>query len=236
VKTLCIETSTNVCSTALTENDKILFSEIEYKANSHSALLTVLIEKITKKSGIELSQIDAVAVSSGPGSYTGLRIGVSTAKGICYALDKPLIAVSSLRILAERAIMMYKEIIKQENLTLCPMIDARRMEVYTTFFNQNSEQIDEIKALIINSDTFLSFLEKQKIAFFGNGVEKCKEVIKHKNAFFLDDVEPLASAMILPVNQLFNENNFEDTAYFEPFYLKDFIATIPKKNDKILYN
>jgi len=229
MKILCIETSTNVCSTALIVNGKMLFSEIEHKANSHSAILTILIDNITKKAKIDLHEIDGVAVSSGPGSYTGLRIGVSTAKGICYALDKQLVAVSSLRVLTEQAIIMYKEIIEKENLLLCPMIDARRMEVYTTLFNQNSEQIDEIKALIITPDSFSTLLEKEKIAFFGNGAAKCKEIIKHKNAFFLDEVEPLASAMVLPVNQLFNEKRFEDIAYFEPFYLKDFIATIPKK-------
>ena len=175
-----------------------------------------------------MKEIDAVAVSSGPGSYTGLRIGVSTAKGICYALDKPLIAISSLRILSEQAALIYNEFVNKEIITFCPMIDARRMEVYTTLFNQNLEQIAEIKAQIITPDTFSSLLENQKIAFFGNGASKCKEVIQSNNALFLDEVYPLASAMSQPAFKFFNESHFEDVAYFEPFYLKDFIATIPK--------
>jgi len=232
-KILCIETSTNICSTALTENGQVIFSETEYSANSHAELLTVLIEKMMKNANMELSETDAVAVCCGPGSYTGLRIGISTAKGICYALDKPLIAVLSLHILAKQALLMHNNLIINENMLLAPMIDARRMEVYTALFDNQLNQINEIQAQIITSDTFSPFLEKQKIAFLGNGAAKCKKTITHKNAFFYDDIFPLASAMALPAQKLFEKKCFEDTAYFEPFYLKDFIATIPK--NKVFY-
>ncbi|MDR2926673.1 MAG: tRNA (adenosine(37)-N6)-threonylcarbamoyltransferase complex dimerization subunit type 1 TsaB [Cytophagaceae bacterium] len=227
-KILCIETSTDVCSAALVENGKLRISTEEYVANSHAALLTVLIEKMMNKADMKLTDIDAVAVSSGPGSYTGLRIGISTAKGICYAADKPLIALISLRILVEQACLMHG-IVNSEDILLCPMIDARRMEVYTTLFDNTLNQLDEIKAEIITPESFSSQLEKQKVAFFGNGAAKCKEVIQHPNAIFLDNIFPLASAMALPAHQTFLESRFEDTAYFEPFYLKDFIATMPKK-------
>jgi tRNA threonylcarbamoyladenosine biosynthesis protein TsaB len=227
-KILCIETSTNVCSVALTEKGKVLFSEEEFSANSHAAMLTVLIERIMKRAGIEINEIDAVAVSSGPGSYTGLRIGVSTAKGICYALDKPLIAVSSLYIIAQQALLMHNDILNNDNILLCPMIDARRMEVYTALFDKNLNNIEDISAKIINADSYSALLEKQKIAFFGNGSTKCKALISNDNAIFIDNIYPVASAMAMSVYKKFNDNHFEDTAYFEPFYLKDFIATTPK--------
>ena len=227
-KILCIETSTNVCSAAMTDNGNLLFTEVEYSANSHASILTILIEKVMKKSKIEFCEIDAVAVSSGPGSYTGLRIGVSTAKGICYAINKPLIAITSLQIVTQQALKIHNDAIKAENLLLCPMIDARRMEVYTAIFDANISQIEEIKAEIITVESFSTLLEKQKIAFFGDGAQKCKDVIQNKNAIFWEEIYPLASAMAEPAQVLFNENCFEDTAYFEPFYLKDFIATVPK--------
>ncbi|MCL2074186.1 MAG: tRNA (adenosine(37)-N6)-threonylcarbamoyltransferase complex dimerization subunit type 1 TsaB [Marinilabiliaceae bacterium] len=233
-KILCLETSTSVCSVALTDNGKLLFSEVEHSANSHSALLTVLIEKIIKQAKMEMSQIDAVAVSSGPGSYTGLRIGVSTAKGICYALQKPLIAITSLRILAQQAIILNKELLKEGKMLLCPMIDARRLEVFTALFDDNLNQIEEISAKIINSTSFTSLLEKQKIAFFGDGASKCKDIIQNKNAIFLENIHPLASAMATIAETLYHKNKFEDIAYFEPFYLKDFIAIAPK--NKVLAN
>ena len=225
---LSIETSTNVCSVALSENDKVLFSEVEYAANSHAALLTVLIERMMKKASMDMNVIDTVAVSSGPGSYTGLRIGVSAAKGICYALKKPLIAINSLRILAQQAVLTKSEAFDSEDILLCPMIDARRMEVYSTLFDKELNQIEDIKAEIIDSSSYSSILEKRKIVFVGNGSGKCKEVIQHPNAVFQDDIYPLASAMTMPAYAAFNRNQFEDVAYFEPFYLKDFIATVPK--------
>ena len=226
---LSIETSTNVCSVSLSENDKVLFSEVEYTANSHAALLTVLIERMIKKAEMSMNVIDAVAVSSGPGSYTGLRIGVSTAKGICYALGKPLIAINSLQILAQQAVLTKSDTFDSSDILLCPMIDARRMEVYSTLFDNELNQIEDIKAEIIDSLSYSSLLEKRKIVFIGNGSGKCKKIIQHPNAVFQDDVYPLASAMVLPAYTAFTKNQFKDVAYFEPFYLKDFIATIPKK-------
>ena len=225
---LSIETSTNVCSVALSEHEKVLLSEIEYTANSHAALLTALIERMMKKAGMDMNVIDAVAVSSGPGSYTGLRIGVSTAKGICYALGKPLIAINSLRILAQQAIIAKCETLDYQDTLLCPMIDARRMEVYSTLFDSELNQIEDIRAEIIDTSSYWSILEKRKIVFAGNGSGKCKDVIQHHNAVFQDDVYPLASAMAMPAYVAFTKNQFEDVAYFEPFYLKDFIVTVGK--------
>ena len=225
---LSIETSTNVCSVALSENEKLLFSEVEYTANSHAALLTSLIERMMKQTELNMNVIDAVAVSSGPGSYTGLRIGVSTAKGICYALGKPLIAINSLRVLAQQAIIAKCETLDYPDILLCPMIDARRMEVYSTLFDNELNQTEDIKAEIIDSSSYSSILEKRKIVFVGNGSGKCKDIIQHPNAVFQDDVYPLASAMALSAYTAFTKKQFEDVAYFEPFYLKDFIATVAK--------
>jgi tRNA threonylcarbamoyladenosine biosynthesis protein TsaB len=221
-----IETSTNVCSVALSENESCIFSKSNGDGMSHAALLSVFIAEaleVLKETG---KKLDAVAVSSGPGSYTGLRIGVSTAKGLCYGLDIPLIAVSTLEILTAQAL---NKIENKENALFCAMIDARRMEVYAAFYNAKGEIKREISADIITSDSYIELLANQPVYFFGNGAEKCKSTITHPNARFIDNLIPLAENMIAFAEKSYNEKQFVDTAYFEPFYLKEFQTTTPKK-------
>ncbi len=233
---LLLETSTKVCSVAVSKKDRVVKAIEENSfAFSHSSKLTVFIQKVVEESGISMQKIDAVAVSHGPGSYTGLRIGTSVAKGLCYALDIPLISVDTLK--AMSAVMLESKggfIKKDDNILLCPMIDARRMEVYNAVFDYNLKQIKPVGADIINSNTFEELLKKNIIYFFGDGSAKCKKVINASNAFFYDDVLPSAKGMPALAFNKFYKQQFEDTAYFEPFYLKDFIAGKPKV--KGLYN
>ncbi len=225
---LNIETSTNVCSASLSDNGKIIDILENMDDRAHASTLTVFIEQLLEKNNIKCSSLDAIAVSEGPGSYTGLRIGVSTAKGICYAVNKPLIAVNTLTTMA----IMAKESVPkiEQNSLLCPMIDARRMEAYTSIFDVNLNLIQKTKAEIVDEETYLPLLEKHKMYFFGNGADKFKEVIKHKNAIFIDDIYASAKHMGTIADEHFNHSNFKDVAYFEPFYLKDFVATTSKKN------
>lgn len=228
---LSIETSTKVCSVCLSEDNKIIAKKELYEANSHATHLTVFIKELFEElQGYSLKNIDAIAVSSGPGSYTGLRIGVSVAKGICYALDKKLIAITSLETLAH-SVFSNAESAKliEQGAWVCPMIDARRMEVYTTFFNSSMEMQQAISAEIIEEDSFKAIFDKQKVVILGDGSHKCKEILQHKNITFIDDAAPLASNMIFIAHTKYNNEEFEDVAYMEPFYLKDFIATTPKK-------
>jgi tRNA threonylcarbamoyladenosine biosynthesis protein TsaB len=200
-----------------------------YEANSHAAHLTVLIEQFFEENMIiPKNDLDAIAVCSGPGSYTGLRIGVSTAKGICYALDKPLIAIDSMQVLTYPVV--YKEW-EQSNLPMlfCPLMDARRMEVYTALFDDQLNIQETTSAKIVDEESFVEILKTNKVVFFGNGTEKCKEVIKSTNAIFVDNVHPLAKNLAPLAEKSFALGKFEDVAYFEPFYLKDFVATTPKK-------
>jgi tRNA threonylcarbamoyladenosine biosynthesis protein TsaB len=177
--------------------------------------------------------MDAVAVSKGPGSYTGLRIGVSTAKGIAYALDLPLLSSGTLENMAQGAASHteIQTLISDygNSLLLCPMLDARRMEVYSAFFTPALKLIRPVSADIVDADSFGDLLENKQVCFFGNGSEKCKQVLLHPHAHFVSGIHPSASHMIKPVLERYAANNFEDVAYFEPFYLKDFIATTPKK-------
>jgi len=228
---LCIETSTTICSVALTRNGEVVAARQENEGNSHANRLTVLTEELFKDSSVnmEMSDIDAVAVSSGPGSYTGLRIGVSTAKGICFALGKPLIAIPSLSVLAFPVVQSLGSLKNNEDAWFCPMIDARRMEVYAAMYDSGMEQRKETSADIIDNESYAEILNSRKVFFFGNGAAKCKETLTHPNAFFPEDEGPLARNMAQPAAEAWNNNQFEDVAYFEPFYLKDFIATIPKK-------
>ena len=228
---LCIETSTNICSVALTRDKEILAARQENEGNSHANRLTILTEQLfyDPAVSIDMEDIDAVAVSSGPGSYTGLRIGVSTAKGICFALDKPLIALPSLSVLAWPVVQNMADGQADNNSWFCPMIDARRMEVYTAMFDQNMEMQRETHADVIDEESYRSILDARKVFFFGNGAEKCKDTLTHPNACFTMDDGPLARYMATLAFDAYENENFEDVAYFEPFYLKDFIATIPKR-------
>ncbi|MGQ1889389.1 tRNA (adenosine(37)-N6)-threonylcarbamoyltransferase complex dimerization subunit type 1 TsaB [Thermophagus sp. OGC60D27] len=228
---LCIETSTSVCSTALVKDGEVIAARQNNEGNSHATQLTLLIQDLFNDSAVipDISDIDAVAVSSGPGSYTGLRIGVSTAKGICFAMDKPLIAVSSLAILAWPVVQQRVVDDSESDPWYCPMIDARRMEVYTAMFDQNMVQQRNTSADIIDQNSYQDILEQRKVFFFGNGAGKCKDSLGHSNAVFLDDEGPLARNMATMANDSWLRRRFEDVAYFEPFYLKDFIATTPKR-------
>ncbi len=222
-----IETSTTVCSVNLAENGIKIIGKETNEQNAHSKVLTVFIEELFKEINLKVNNIDAVAVSKGPGSYTGLRIGVSAAKGIAFAAGKPLISVSTLQNMAWGARNL---LTPEQDVLYAPMIDARRMEVYTQLFNNNINHINEINAKIIDDQSFIKELENHKIYFFGDGAAKCKSAIKHKNALFIDDLHPSADFMISYSEKAFQDSKFEDVAYFEPFYLKDFVATIPRKN------
>lgn len=194
-----------------------------FKAQSHATLLGVFVNEIMDFVRENNLTLDAVSVSSGPGSYTGLRIGVSQAKGLVFGLDVPLIAIPTHQIMAH----MVKHRVEKDAL-LCPMIDARRMEVYATFFDTSLNVIRETSADIVDENSYRDLLDTKKVVFFGNGSDKCKSVITHPNAMFLADVHPLASGMIPLAEKAFGEKKFEDAAYFEPFYLKEFVATIAK--------
>jgi len=223
---LHIETSTNVCSVALSENGACLFSKSNAEGMNHAALLSVFIAEALEVLKPTNRKPDAVAVSSGPGSYTGLRIGVSTAKGLCYGYDIPLISISTLEVLTAQALRTVKD--AGESL-FCPMIDARRMEVYAAVYNAKGEMKREISADIIDADSYHEILADQPVYFFGNGADKCKTTLTHPNARFIDDMVPLAENMIPLAGVAFAEKRFEDVAYFEPFYLKEFHTTAPKK-------
>jgi tRNA threonylcarbamoyladenosine biosynthesis protein TsaB len=220
---LNIETATKNCSVSLSENDKILaLIELNEGQFSHAEKLHTFILEVLKRSVKSMDNIDAISVSKGPGSYTGLRIGVSAAKGLCFALDKPMISVPTLTSLANAIKINEGEII-------IPLLDARRMEVYSAVFDANHTQISDTKAEIIDETSFLEFLNKGKVHFLGDGAEKCKEIIKHKNAVFHDNYYPSTKEMVNISFLKYTKKEFEDVAYFEPYYLKDFIAIKPKK-------
>lgn len=224
---LNIETSTQVCSVSISLNGDIVAFKESNDEKSHAKLLTIFIDQLLKEQSYSIENFDAIAISKGPGSYTGLRIGVSTAKGLCYAKDIPLIAINTLQSMANG-------IIQQGNYSdkdiIVPMIDARRMEVYSAFFNQKSEFIRDVKAEIIDENSYQEVLQKNRMIFFGDGSEKIKSVIKHENAVFIEDMNPSSRYMSTLSEEAFNKKKFENVAYFEPFYLKDFIATVPKRN------
>ena len=220
-----IETATTVCSVAVSENGKVILEKVSFDGPSHASLLGVFVEEAISRSKSLGLNIDAVAVSSGPGSYTGLRIGVSMAKGLCFGYNVPLISIHTLDILAYKAI---KESTVSEDTLFCAMLDARRMEVYAAIYDNTLKKIRETEADIISEKTYAVFLEKQPVCFFGNGAGKCKNVILSPNAMFVDDLHPVAGDMAYLSEQAYAEKRFEDVAYFEPFYLKDFLATVAK--------
>lgn len=227
---LLLESSTEVCSVALSSDGKLVDLKETTEGMNHSRLLTVYTEEILSKHKLEATELDAVAVSKGPGSYTGLRIGVSAAKGICYAAQLPFIAVGTLDAMAAYLIKNPNEynIETTPSTLLCPMIDARRMEVYSAIYDVTGKMIQPISANIINKNSFAELFNTSKIIFFGNGAAKCKEVITHQNAIFAGPEKASARFMGELAENLYTKKAFEDVAYFEPFYLKDFIATIPK--------
>lgn len=220
---LSVETSTPICSIAIHQRGGLLGNQSLYIDKSHSGLLVPSIQSLIKYCGLTLSELDAIAVSKGPGSYTGLRIGVSTVKGLCHALDVPLIAVNTLKAMANG---MTKYINKED--MLCPMLDARRMEVYSLVTDSELDTLESTTPRVIDEDSYKSFLEKGKVYFFGNGAEKCKEIITHPNAIFIEGIEPDATHIGTLAYSKYKAKKFEDLAYFDPFYLKEFKATKPK--------
>lgn len=221
---LNIDTSTTVCSVALSKDGETIRIKESNEGLNHSVLLGSYIDEILKEEHITANQLDAVAVSMGPGSYTGLRIGVSMAKGLCFAAGKPLIAINTLQALA-RAVSEQR----QEDAYYCPMIDARRMEVYAAFFDRNNQTVTPTSAEIITETSFTSILSGHKVFFFGNGSDKVKDLLTSPNASFIAGIDTSATNMEKISEDKYQAGQFEDVVYFEPFYLKDFIATTPKK-------
>jgi tRNA threonylcarbamoyladenosine biosynthesis protein TsaB len=222
---LNIETATRVCSVALSTDGVVTSIRESHVANSHSELITLFTEEVINEAGIPFSRLDAISVSMGPGSYTGLRIGVSTAKGLCYSLDKPLIAINTLKAMAAGMAGLAED----DQFLLCPMIDARRMEVYAAIFDIQLNELKPTEAVIVDEHSFQDLLNNRKILFAGDGASKCREVLRHQqHAVFHDEFHPSARYMASLSEQKFRQNTFEDVAYFEPFYLKDFVAGIPK--------
>lgn len=226
---LHIESSTLTCSVAVSENGKCLaLKESHDSSYAHSEKLVTFIDEALKAAGKSPEKLDAVCVAKGPGSYTGLRIGVSAAKGLCYALQIPLLSVGSLHSMAN----WFKENYAEDSDTverLCPMIDARRMEVYTSLFNSDLLELKPVSAEIIEGSSFSEELEAEKVAFFGDGAKKCMDVINHPNAVFIDGFKASSRGMIRLAEKKLEANDLEDVAYFEPYYLKDFVAGTPKK-------
>ena len=216
---ILIETSTALCSVALAEDGAIVDYRESSAPKAHASLTAVFIQDMLSERGLSISDCDAVCVSMGPGSYTGLRVGVSTAKGLCFGSGKPLLAVGTLDTLVAQADTDARFII--------PMVDARRMEVYTAVF-ENGIQLTETAPVIIDENSFAEYLEQGPCLFIGDGAGKCADVIKHPNASFCQ-CWPKASSMLSPATAAYKEKRFEDVAYFEPFYLKEFVATVSKK-------
>tara|TARA_B100000214_G_scaffold56448_1_gene36229 strand:+ start:12608 stop:13285 length:678 start_codon:yes stop_codon:yes gene_type:complete len=215
---LALETATRNCSVALFENEnQIQLKEYVSDKYSHSEQLILFIEQVLKDANILLDNLDVIALGKGPGSYTGLRIGTSTAKGLCYSLGIPLISISTLKSMAF-------SITKEKNYKFyCPMIDARRMEVFAAIYNNNNQMVRDIKAEVVDKYTYSDFLQ-EKILFFGDGASKCQLTINNDNAFFLDNIFPSAKDIGKLAYKKFINKDFEDIAYYEPYYLKDFIA------------
>jgi len=221
---LNIETATQHCSVGLSRHGKILAIRESSEKNIHASRVTVFTEEVCSQANISMKDLDAVAVSMGPGSYTGLRMGVSAAKGFCYALDIPLVAVPTLQSMALGAMPA----IDEKKALLCPMIDARRMEVYTALFDYNNKEVRKTEALIIDDSSFDKELAGNSIYFFGDGADKCRAVLDPKGLHFLEGIHPSASSMAVIADKKFISGEFENLAYFEPYYLKDFIAGKPK--------
>jgi len=217
---LSIESSTQICSAAVSVNGENVWEKESPAFSSHSAVLGIYALEAIRFIQANRLRLNAVAVSEGPGSYTGLRIGISLAKGLCFGMDIPLIAIPTLKVMATRFFA--------SSYCLCPMIDARRMEVYTALYDGTLNEISPVRATVVDEDSFRDILAQKEIIFFGNGAEKCKAVIHSPHAFFADGVYPSASNMGFEAEYALKNKKFVNVAYFEPFYLKEFQATIPK--------
>lgn len=225
---ICIETATPLCSVALCNREGVIAVRESAETRSHAASLTPFIEELLDEAGIRAADLEAVAVSKGPGSYTGLRIGVSTAKGMAYALSIPLIGIDTTHSMFIGFLSSVKDL--QETDLFCPMLDARRMEVYYSVLGIKGNVIKDTRAEIINEESFSELPEGSRLFLFGDGSMKCRDIIKRQNTFFDDSFRISAAFMHNPAYDSLNERRFENTAYFEPYYLKDFLATRPVKN------
>lgn len=223
---LNIETSTNVCSVALSQDGVCLYEDVNMEGPSHAQVLAGYVKNAASFADSHAIPIDAIAISKGPGSYTGLRIGVSEAKGVAYGRDAKLLSVPTLKLLTVPILLGHEEL--PEDALLCPMIDARRMEVYCALYDRALNEVVQTQALVIDSDSFKEYLDKQPIYFMGNGADKCVETIQHPNAHFIKNIVPRAKNMIPLAEMAMAKEQFEDVAYFEPFYLKEFVATKSK--------
>jgi tRNA threonylcarbamoyladenosine biosynthesis protein TsaB len=228
---ICIETATNLCSVALCTEKEVVAIMESNDQRTHASMLTVFIEEMLNKASVDAKDLKAVAVSKGPGSYTGLRIGVSVAKGIAFAAPVPLIGIETTQSMFNG---MKERFIKEngslENTLFCPMLDARRMEVYTAVYSAAGEKLRDISAEIISESSFSETDSSLRMVFFGDGSSICSSVIRRKNSVFINDFTMSASYMRVPAFDAYRNGHFEDVAYFEPFYLKDFITTTQRKN------
>ena len=220
---LLIETSASTLSVALSVDGTILAERVCREPRQQASLTAPLVKEVLDAASVRIQDCDAVAVSSGPGSYTGLRVGVSTAKGLCFGASLPLIAIGTLDVLVSGVAD------KKDYDFIIPMIDARRMEVYTAVYNSGGERVTPVEARIVDASAYDGYLSRGKVLFVGDGAMKCREVIGHSNAVFQDTC-PMASNMAALAEAAFMAGRFEDLAYFEPFYLKDFVATVSRKN------
>ncbi|RRD02541.1 tRNA (adenosine(37)-N6)-threonylcarbamoyltransferase complex dimerization subunit type 1 TsaB [Prevotella sp. OH937_COT-195] len=223
---LSIETSTEVCSVAMSENGQCIFKQEDHSGPNHAVSLGVFIDEALSFTDNHTIPLGAVAVSCGPGSYTGLRIGVSMAKGVCYGRNVPLLAVPTLKVMSV-PVLLNHEI--EDDALLCPMIDARRMEVYSAIYDRALKEQRETRADIVDADTYREYLDSRPVYFFGNGAAKCMETINHPNARLIEGIEPLAKYMFPIAERKWVTEEFEDVAYYVPYYLKDFVAKTPKK-------
>ena len=222
---LHIETSTDVCSVAVSEDSQVIFQQEDHSGPNHAERLGTMVDEAMSFTDSHAIPFDAVAVSCGPGSYTGLRIGVSMAKGICYGRELKLIAVPTLELLCVPVLLRE---MAEEDALLCPMLDARRMEVYAAIYDRALKPVREIGADIVTADTYKSYLDEHPVYFFGNGAKKCMETINHPNARLIEGIEPLAKWMQPLAERRLLNGQTEDVAYFVPYYLKDFVAKKPK--------
>ncbi|MGM9701249.1 MAG: tRNA (adenosine(37)-N6)-threonylcarbamoyltransferase complex dimerization subunit type 1 TsaB [Prevotella sp.] len=223
---LNIDTSTDVCSVAMSDGGACIFTEEDHKGPNHNEQIGRMVDAALSFAESHAIPLDAVAVSSGPGSYTGLRIGTSMAKGVCYGRDVKLVAVPTLELLCV-PVLLREQV--EEGALLCPMIDARRMEVYAQVFDRALHVVRPIGADLVTADTYRAWLDKQPVYFFGNGAAKCMDTIAHPNARLIEDVKPLAKNMFPLAERRITQGQWEDVAYFEPLYLKDFVAKAAKK-------
>jgi tRNA threonylcarbamoyladenosine biosynthesis protein TsaB len=223
---LHIDTSTDVCSVAVSEDSHVIFDQEDHSGPNHAERLGTMVDEALSFTDSHAIPFDAVAVSGGPGSYTGLRIGVSMAKGVCYGRSLKLLSVPTLELLCVPVLL--RELV-EEGALLCPMLDARRMEVYAGLYDRALRPVREVRADVVDADTYRQWLDRQPVYFFGNGAGKCMEAIAHPNARYIDGIEPLAKWMQPIAERRLMQGQTEDVAYYVPFYLKDFVAKMPKK-------